>query len=479
MTQKKLAEFFRVSCNESSIALFPFIFMKKRDLCFLLAAAALLPFTVVWANPEQVQAVETLEVVPEKTEVPADPESAAEEAKRAEEEAKRKAEAEAKKAEMEQKKLAQLEVRKLQMQKSKIDAEMALEQVKLRREMAPANNARMRLEVDNALRQSELATKFAEIDEAKRTIDAVAARDAVRDNLASLDRTLRLRERDLDARITRLTQEIEIGKCNLELTRSRLEQGSRDFVEAPAAYMKEPFADGTLYISDRRIDFNGPVTMSLAEHVIERLYFYNNQSAEYPIFIVVDSPGGSVFAGYQILKAIESSKAPVHVVVKGMAASMAAVITTLAPHSYCYENSIILHHQASSGVSGNMTVMAEQYASIKDWVERLFAPVCKKLGKTQEEFVKEMYAHFSTGDWAAWGTEAVEMRWVNHLADRIVETSVLRKPEKMQQMPQLIFVSEGIEKTDARGNAYVELPPLLPGDAWMIYDPKNRYRFAR
>lgn len=446
-------------------------------------AAALMPFTAVWANPEQTQAVKSDDAVPEKTAVavaPATSELAAEEAaKKAAEEAKRKAEAEAKKAEMEQKKLAQLEVRKLQMQKAKIDAEIALEQTKLRREMAPENNARMRLEVENALRQSKLAAEFAEIDEAKRTIDSVAARDNVSDNLAAFERNFRLRERDLDARITRLTQEIEIGKCNLELTRSRLEQGSRDFAELPAAYMKEPFVDGTLYISDRRIDFNGPVTTSLAEHVIERLYFYNNQNSEYPIFIVVDSPGGSVFAGYQILKAIESSKAPVHVVVKGMAASMAAVITTLAPHSYCYENSIILHHQASSKVSGNMTVMAEQYDSLKEWVTRLFEPVCKKVGKTQEEFVKDMYAHFSTGDWAAWGTEAVEMRWVDHVADRMVETSIVKKPEKVQAMPQMIFIPAGVEKVDARGNAYVELPPLAPGDAWMIYDPQNRYRFAR
>ena len=48
------------------------------------------------------------------------------------------------------------------------------------------------------------------------------------------------------------------------------------------------------------------------------------------IFIVIDtSPRGSVMAGYRILKAMESSDAPVHVVVKSFAASMAAAITTL------------------------------------------------------------------------------------------------------------------------------------------------------
>ena len=452
--------------------------MKKQNLCFWLAAA-LMPFTAVWANTEGTEAVAAeKETTVSEAGVPV-PEVSAEDAQKAEAEAKRKAEAEAKKAEMEKKKFEQLSVRKLQMEKAKIDAEIALEQAKLRREMAPANDMRARLEVENALRQSKLAAEFAEIDEAKRTLDAVAARDSVRDNLASFERNLRLRERDLDARITRLEQELELGKCNLELTRSRLEQGSRNLVETPAEYLKEPFVDGTLYISDRRIDFNGPVTQALAEHVIERLYFYNNQSPEYPIFIVIDdSPGGSAFAGYQILKAMESSKAPVYVVVKGMAASMAAIVTTLAPNSFCYENTIILHHQASSGVSGNMTSMAEQYNDLKTWISRLFEPICKKIGKTQEEFVKDMYAHVSTGDWAAWGTDAVKMRWVNNIADRIVETSVVKKPKKTQPMQPMILMSAE-EKTDERGNAYVELPPLEAGDAWLIYDPQNRYRFAR
>lgn len=111
-----------------------------------------------------------------------------------------------------------------------------------------------------------------------------------------------------------------------------------------------------------------------------------------------------------------------------------------------------------------------------------FAPLCpglQKIGKTEEEFVKDMYAHVSTGDWAAWGSDAVKMRWVNKVADRIVETSVVKKSAKKQAMPQLIIIPSGVEKTDERGNAFVELPPLAPGDAWLIYDPKNRYRFAR
>ena len=41
---------------------------------------------------------------------------------------------------------------------------------------------------------------------------------------------------------------------------------------------------------------------------------------------------------------------------------MAAVITTLAPHSYVYPNAVILHHQILSFSFGNLTEQKEQLA---------------------------------------------------------------------------------------------------------------------
>ncbi|MGN0884721.1 MAG: ATP-dependent Clp protease proteolytic subunit [Candidatus Spyradosoma sp.] len=430
--------------------------MKKNDLNILFATA-LLPFVAFASAAAQEAADVPAEQPPAEAAAPA-PENvpAPENAAPAEEVSPEKAEAERRRLEAET-------VALLRMEKSRIDAEIALAQVRLRRDMAPGNEARLRREAANELRRARLAAEFAEIDEAKRTLDAVAARDAARDNLAMLARSSQVKEQELDARIERLSREIELGELNLELTRSGLEEKARGVPALEPVRLKDPFVDGTLYVSDRRIDFNGPVTGDSARYVVERIYFYNNRDAEYPIFLVIgDSPGGSAFAGYQILKAMESSKAPVYVVVKGMAASMAAIITTLAERSFCYENSIILHHQASASVAGNMTSMGEQLKQTRDWVSRLFEPVCKKIGKTQEEFVADMYRHFSTGDWAAWGKEAAEMRWVDHVAERIVDSAV---PAGAENAPAGTFVGQ--------------LPRLEPGDAWLIYDPRNRYGLAR
>ena len=56
-------------------------------------------------------------------------------------------------------------------------------------------------------------------------------------------------------------------------------------------------------------------------------------------------------AGYKILKAMEGSAAPVYVVVKSFAASMAANIATQSKKSFAYPNAIILHHQISGSLA--------------------------------------------------------------------------------------------------------------------------------
>ena len=180
-----------------------------------------------------------------------------------------------------------------------------------------------------------------------------------------------------------------------------------------------------------------------------------------------------------------ASKAPVYVVVKGFAASMTAVICTLAERSFCYPNTILLHHQASNVVRGNMTVLKEQIDFTTQWFDRLATPVAKKMGISLEEFVKQMYANDSTGDWQAFGDKAKQLKWVDNVVERIEETAVLDllpapvAPTAMPapQPPTRTEISGVTSKVDDKGRPYFELPPLAnPFDAWWLYDPQGLYR---
>src|SRR6185312_15684896 len=288
--------------------------------------------------------------------------------------------------------------------------------------------------------------------------------------------------RDLDFQSRKLRMDTELAdhktvalKADLDL-RAKKEDWKKEANHEPD-YPLEPYKDGVLTVSDRRIALDGPIVDGVADAVTERIHYFNNKDEKLPIFLVIDrSPGGSVMEGYRIVKAMQASKAPVHVVVKSYAASMAAVITTLAPHSYVYPNAVILHHQILSFSFGNLTEQKEQLEVLKEWYKRLSEPVAKKVGMSLDAFTKEMYKHNSDGNWEEFGDEAVKLRWADHVVHEIRETGIVKQPgeQEKEAKPKMAF---GLaEETDSHGARCVRLPRLQPYDAYWIDNSDGYYR---
>jgi ATP-dependent Clp protease protease subunit len=375
------------------------------------------------------------------------------------------------------------EVDRMRAEKARLDAQVALAEAKRVEELAPLNAETQKLSAERALRLAKAASEAAALEDERAKLERQTALESARSAARLSERNNKIRELEAEAKQLQLESANTVARLSNELARYQKEEEARKVaIKAKPKYLKEPYVDGTLYISDRRIAFNGAVTEQLADYVSQRINFYNNQSTEFPIFIVVDnSPGGSVAAGYQIQKAMAGSKAPVYVVVKGFAASMTAVIATLAERSYCYPNTIILHHQVANTLRGNMTVLKEQIDFTNRWFERFGTPVAKKMGLTLPEFVKQMYANDSTGDWQAFGEKAHELKWIDQVVERIEETAILDllppavNPPAIH--PPMSEISAVTTKTDDKGRVYFELPPLSnPFDAWWLYDPQGLFR---
>jgi len=249
-------------------------------------------------------------------------------------------------------------------------------------------------------------------------------------------------------------------------------------VNKEAAYLNQPLSNGILTISDRRITLNGVIGEAAADNISKRIDYFNNQNREYPIFIVIDrSPGGSVMAGYKILKAMEGSYAPVYVVVKSYAASMAAAITTLAKKSYAYPNAIILHHQILAFGYGNLTEQKEMLKDLEEWWKRLAKPISEKMGISLDEFISRMYKNRSSGDWREFADQAKTIRWVDEVVTSIREESYIKNPDldKTEETPNNPLQ----EFIDSDSRRYVLLPRLDPVDCYYLYNPDNYYRLSR
>jgi ATP-dependent Clp protease protease subunit len=182
-------------------------------------------------------------------------------------------------------------------------------------------------------------------------------------------------------------------------------------------------------------------------------------------------------AGYKILKSMQSSTAPVYVVVKSFAASMAAAIATLAERSFAYPNAVILHHQISSGMIGNLTEQRESVKTLEQWWQRLAAPIAKKMGVSTDDFVKQMYAHTTSGDWKEFADEAVKLKWIDTVVGRCRETVWRKNPDSdSANAAQLARAEAAAQKIDAKGRAYMVLPRVNPVDCYYLHNPDGYYR---
>lgn len=368
---------------------------------------------------------------------------------------------------------------KIHLEKTLIESRLGLAMSENEKSLQALSLEKMQLDAARADFSAKIAEEIAGIEEERTELERRLALETSRANAAFRQKQKELSLLEMVLR----EQQMKINSANMNTQYAMTMADHREQLSrlAPEAvtpkYLKEPFVDGTLYVSDRRVTLNGPVTPASAKAVCDRLYFFNNQNPEYPIFLIIDhSPGGSVAAGYQIQKAMQSCTAPVYVVVKNMAASMAAVIATTAERSFCFANTRILHHQISSGVEGNLTVMREGVAMGELWYKRFGEPVAKKMGITLEEFTKQMYAHNSDGDWMEPGYRAVKLKWIDQVVDRIEETGIISVVDTPEPQHPQIF-EDMKEETDAQGRRYVELPVLEnPLDFWAIYDKNNYYR---
>jgi len=331
-------------------------------------------------------------------------------------------------------------------------------------ELAATDELR-RLEAEAALRAARQEASAAEEEAERVALARAAALNAARQAADGVAGGATRAELEADLKLAQLEAGLATARIDGELALHRARARLADIAPgAKVAYPIDPVVDGTLRISDRRIPFNGRVDDALAQSVIERLAFFNAQDPVAPIFIVIDSsPGGSVMSGYLILRAMEASRAPVYVVVKGAAASMAAVVTTLAKRSFCYPGTLFMHHQPSSVMQGNLTVLRERLDWTRIWCDRINADVAAKMGVTLDEFVRRMYASSVTGDWRATGTEAKELRWVTDVVERIVEEGVTRLPAPAPPARTVVVVR-------GADGAFAEAP-VLPGDLHLIHEP--------
>ena len=166
--------------------------------------------------------------------------------------------------------------------------------------------------------------------------------------------------------------------------------GFRAEEEEPETEQKKPAQKSEDMLSERflktrTILLTGEVDKELSEKVIRQLLLLESTSDE-PITILIDSPGGDVYAGFSIFDMIRFVKAPVRIVGMGLIASAAALILLAAPRErrFGLPNSSYLIHQPLSGIQGVATDIEIHARELEKTKARLNAIIAEATGQSLE-----------------------------------------------------------------------------------------------
>ncbi|HTK84122.1 MAG TPA: ATP-dependent Clp protease proteolytic subunit [Patescibacteria group bacterium] len=144
----------------------------------------------------------------------------------------------------------------------------------------------------------------------------------------------------------------------------------------------------------RIVRLEGAVTSKSAAAVEAQLIALDREAPGKPILLAINSPGGEVQAGLDIIDVMGSLQSPVYTVGFNMCASMAAVILTAGEsgHRTVFPNTALLYHEMSaSGIEGKVSEQEQILRDEKSEEAKLIAVIAEHSGQSKEDVLNFIY----------------------------------------------------------------------------------------
>lgn len=111
-----------------------------------------------------------------------------------------------------------------------------------------------------------------------------------------------------------------------------------------------------------------------------------------PIYLHISSYGGTIFDAFTLIDIIKSCKSPVYSIIEGASASAATIISVVAEKRFITPNAYMLIHQLSSGFWGKMAEIEDDFANLKQLMEKI-KDIYKAHTKIPKKELNELLKH--------------------------------------------------------------------------------------
>lgn len=131
-------------------------------------------------------------------------------------------------------------------------------------------------------------------------------------------------------------------------------------------------------LKDRIIFISGEINDQMADLIVAQLLFLESEDPNKDIQMYINSPGGSVSAGFAIYDTMQYVKCDVSTICIGMAASMGAFLLAAGEKGkrFALPNSDIMIHQPLGGAQGqaeDIRIHAEKIIKIREKLNQILS----------------------------------------------------------------------------------------------------------
>ena len=179
-------------------------------------------------------------------------------------------------------------------------------------------------------------------------------------------------------------------------------------------------------LMDRIVFLGSSIDDHVANIIVAQLLFLDADDPDRDVYLYINSPGGSVYAGLAIYDTMNHLRAPVSTFCVGMAASMGALLLAAGDKGKrnALPNARIMLHQPSSGYQGtaaDIEIAAKEILGTRERLNRILADVTgQKIGKINTDVDRDR--------WMSAG-EAVEYGLVDQVLRKGVSRNGGEQPE--------------------------------------------------
>jgi len=209
---------------------------------------------------------------------------------------------------------------------------------------------------------------------------------------------------------------------------------------ASSAISATPQKEEILLTKNNVVNLRGPVNSQSVNEVIAELTELDKLPEAGPIFLVLNTPGGSVSAGLELIQYINTLRRPVSVVAN-FAASMGFHILQHSKTRFITEFGTIMSHRASGSFQGEIPhQINSRLKHVADLVGKMDDHV---ISRTNGKYTKSSYMELIRDEYYGVGSNGIQDRFADKIA--VLKCDSELKETKVKKQIQVFFFKLDVE----------------------------------